>query len=674
MGKLNKVISLVTEFIKKQLNIGITDNSSRVEVKYIQKTNFYSYMVFLFFLFIMTRNFIENDTRLALTALVDLMIILSNYVIFRIFKKVKLYTFLFSLFISIQVVAVLIDGGYNGSGLIAVGIYILTFMNLLGLKWGTIFTSIVFLAELLIIKYCDRVTWIYNYKAEFGLLTIRHIASQMGVYIFSFYNLKSQRELYKELHEEKETRKQLFLNIVHDLKTPLTIIHNNVNRCEKEHKNSDSIGVLKSNIIKMEKNILNILNLEKLERGYPVALTESVSNLSRITEEACELYKSYVASGKIRILSKIDKDIYGSIDEISFIQILNNLVENAIKYSKDEGLVYISLFMLMDKACLTVKDTGIGISSQEQKKIFNSYYQSHKGYSSYYGLGIGLALTKEICEAYNGEISVESKLGEGSRFTVFLPEAQRSAESDRKEVLRNCYIPSINKNIPETTYDPELETIMIVEDDPAIHELLINGFKKSYNVISASNGVEGLKKLQGDVQVDLIITDIMMPEMDGRDFLLNLRSDESNKKIPVIFLTARAGKEDVVEFLSLGAIDYICKPFDFHELSTKVDSILSVCSHMHYSLVNSMNSRISQFFSDNKGSADTRGNNKSDFADYGISPKEGQIITELSKGLSHKEIAYNQGISVNTVKSHIQRIYKKCKVQNSTSLLKIFYY
>lgn len=674
MGNLNKVLPAVTEFIKKQLNIGITENSSRVEIKYIQKTNFYSYMVFLFFLFILGRNLIENDIGLALTALVDLIIILANYVIFRIFKKVKLYVFLFSLFISIQVVAVLIDGGYKGSGLIAVGIYILAFMNLLGLKWGTIFTSVVFVTELLILKYCDTIPWLFDYKAEFGLLTIRYIASQVGIYIFSFYNLKSERELYKELNDEKETRKQLFLNIVHDLKTPLTIIHNNVNRCEKEHEKSEPIGVLKSNIAKMEKNIHNILNIEKLERGYPIALTESVSDLSRITEDSCELYKSYASSGKLRIMSKIDKDVFGSIDETSYIQILNNLVENAIKYSKDEGLVYISLFRVVDRVCLTVKDTGIGISIQEQGKIFNSYYQSHKGYSSYYGLGIGLALTKEICEAYKGEISVESTLGEGSRFTVFLPAAEKPSEPGNSIRINNSYISSISETIPETEYNPELKTIMIVEDNPAIHELLINGFSKTYNVISASNGVEGLMQLQSAVPVDLIITDIMMPEMDGKDFLINLRNNENNKKIPVIFLTAKAGKEDVVEFLSLGAVDYVCKPFDFHELSTKVDSILSVYSHMQFSLVNSMNNCINEYFSDRKGAVKTKVNIKSEFSDFGISPKERQIITELSKGLSHKEIAYNQGISVNTVKSHIQRIYKKCKVQNSTSLLKIFYY
>lgn len=674
MNRLKEVISKLTEFIVKQLSIGITEKSNSVEIKYVQKTNFYSYMVFLFFLFILTRNLIENDYRLALTAFIDLLIIVSNYIAFRIFKKVKLYSILFSLFISIEVIAVLIDGGYNGSGLIAVGIYILTFMNLLGLKVGTIFTLTVFFAEIIIINYSDKVPWIYNYKAEFGLLNIRYIASQVGIYIFSFYNLKSQRELYKELNEEKDTRKQLFLNIVHDLKTPLTIIHNSVNRCENEHRDSSSIRSLKTNIIKMEKNILNILNIEKLERGYPVAHTESVTNLSRVTREACELYSGYSVSGKIRINSKVEDDLYASIDEISFIQILNNLVENAIKYSHSEGLIYISLFRMTDKISLTVKDTGIGIPENEQNKIFNSYYQSHKGYSSYYGLGIGLALAKEICEAYNGSITVESESGKGSRFTVLLPSAEISEKISITRNRSDLFIPPQNRKITELQYNPDLKTILLVEDNPEITDLIHNGFQNFYNIITASNGVEGLERVESCNNIDLIISDIMMPEMDGKEFVTKMHNHEENKKIPVIFLTAKAGKEEIVEYLSLGAVDYICKPFDVNELRTKVDSILSIYLKMQQSLASNLSERINQYFSIKNTPEKSQGITYEEISNYGISPKEELIIADLSKGLSHKEIAYSQGISVNTVKSHIQRIYKKCNVQNSTSLLKIFYY
>lgn len=667
---MDNISSYLKQFYFKQINAGVKEEESSLRCKTARKANFYNYITLLFYTFLIIINILDKNYFFVRIASIQFLVFLTNHICFRFHKRITLYTFLFVFFFT----ASTMSGLFHGAGLVILGLYILTVVNLLGLRIGTPLTFLMIVLEVLIHYFGKGFEWIYSYSSTNNLMFIRLVASHVGIYLFSYYHLKLQKESYNELKEEKESRKQLFLNIVHDLKTPLTIIHNSVDVCEKEFRNTPSISLLKSSILKMEKNILNILNIEKLERGFPIAEIDSVTNVSEVTWETYELYSKNVCPDNLSIVCDIDKEIFARIDEISYIQILNNLVDNALKYSKGEGTIYISLSKIMGKVCLSVKDEGIGISEDDAKRIFEPYYQGHQGYSSYYGLGIGLALVKEICEAFNGSITLASCLGEGSSFTVTLPVAEKPKEVTQTNIKREVVIPEIKKPLITSKNNPQNKTILIVENNLDIMDLLVKNLDSDYNVITASNGVEGLRRINDGSLIDLIITDIMMPEMDGKEFVKKLHNDKLNRKIPVIFLTAKAGSDEIIDYLSLGAVDYICKPFDVNELKIKVQSIFQVFEHMQDSIVADIEDSLQSFVLSNTKPVNTSEVKRFKFRDYNISPKEESIIKELSEGLSHKEIAYNQGISVNTVKSHIQRIYKKCKVQNSTSLLKLFFY
>lgn len=666
---MSRFSSALKQFYSRLINAGVCETDSNTVIRTIRKANFYNYITLFFYLLVASINFLEGLRLHARVGFIQFVIFLINHICFRYFKKVRIYVLFYTFFLT----ATVISGSFHGAGMVVVGLYILTVINLLGLRLGTPLSALVIITEVVVFYMGRNFEWIYSHSSNNSFMFFKLIASHVGIYLFSYYHYKVQNESYNELNEEKENRKQLFLNIVHDLKTPLTILHNSVNSCEKEFNNAPSITLLKSNILKMEKNILNILNIEKLERGFPIADKSSVLNISAITKEVYDLYSNNISSDSIYITSEIDDGIYAKIDEISYIQILNNLIDNAIKYSSGVGIIKITLTKRDQNVYLTIKDKGIGISDSDMQKIFTPYFQGHQGYSSYYGLGIGLALVKEICEAFGGRIGVESCPGEGSIFTVELPIAECREEFAGPSRKVDILIPELSNRLIPNNHDPKMKTILIVEDDQDIMDLLIKSFNNEYNILTAANGIEGLSLCHSDNVIDLILTDIMMPEMNGKEFIKKLHNSSSNRKIPIIFLTAKVGSNEIHDCLALGAVDYICKPFDVKKLRTKIESILTLVDNMQDSLVSNIEDSLTKFILSKTGTEKKNNPMKSNFADYNISPKEEIIINELADGLSHKEIAYNQGISINTVKSHIQRIYKKCNVQNSASLLKLFF-
>lgn len=671
---MNKYISKINNLIKSQFNYGSQFTEDTITQKQVVKANFFTVGFTCFLLFISSYNLYHGKLDLAVAGYADVAILIVNNLFFRLLKKINLYCFLLSIIFTAAICSAIFNGAYSGSGLIGVGIVIISVMNISGTKTGTALAVFIILFEIFIFLFNSRVPWIYNYPDFMDEMFIRFICAHIGVFSFTFISINKQNELFLKLKVEKEEKEHLFVNLVHDIKTPLTIIHNSIDKCLYENNNSESKELLKSNIVRMEKNILNILNIDRLEKGLFEMGKDTISNLSQLTLETCNMFNDYAESRGLKLNRKIKKELYVEIDRTSYMEILYNLLDNAIKYTEKGGSILVSLTLNKNKVVLEVTDSGIGIPDSEIEHIFKKYYQANKRLTNYYGLGIGLAFTKKICNAFNSRINCTSLIGEGTKFEVIFPRTE-STEAYKNETIKKLLIPRKPKEymLPEMTEN--LNTILIVEDNNDILNILINSFTDRYNLLIAKNGAEGLKKYQQyKNKIELIITDIMMPVMDGKEFIEKIRIFDENLTIPVIFLTAKSHTMDALDHLSLGAVDYINKPFSMDELVTKVDSIINLIDNRKNMMIKSIGNDLQDYITGNLRTHSKVTAKSEVLRSFSITKKEESIIQEICKGHSNKEIAANQKISLNTVKTHIYRIYKKCNVKNSTSLIKLFYH
>jgi DNA-binding response OmpR family regulator len=263
--------------------------------------------------------------------------------------------------------------------------------------------------------------------------------------------------------------------------------------------------------------------------------------------------------------------------------IFYNLISNAFNFTDSKGAIYVRLNVIDSIAEIRIKDSGIGIPSDRLPHIFDRFYQvDGSATRKHEGTGIGLALTKELIELHKGNISVNSKVDEGSEFIIQLPLGDFAIEKDEFTQLKteaSLLLNSINTGTEEK--NPELDSsgsenekiVLLVEDNPDVRNYIRELLETDYKVTEATDGEEGLSKAKDEIP-DLIITDVMMPEMDGFQFSKKIRSNEKTSHIPLILLTAKAGFDDKMEGLESGIDAYITKPFKAKELKVQIDNLL----------------------------------------------------------------------------------------------------
>lgn len=650
------LFKIVTNIIS--LGTDLTDDP--FTKKQINKSNYFTFGFSVYIIFITTINLFFKNYEIAIKGFIDLAILIINILIFKKFKNIKLYTTLLSGIFFIACCETLFSSAYKGSSLIGVGVIIITIMNILDITTGTIFAIGIILIEIFVYVFNTRITWLTAYPELINELFIRFIGAHIGIFSFTLHTLKRQNELYSQLKKEKEEKEHLFINIVHDIKTPLTIIHNTIENYTSGDQSTDK-ELLKDNILRMEKNIVNILNSKRLEDGSMKSSSSSIINVSQKCTEVYELYKEFAYSKNIYMSADIEQNIFIDIDETSFTEILTNLIDNSIKYNKPNGKITIKLEKNENNLLLKISDTGIGIPENDQEKIFNKYYQAHKRLGNYYGLGIGLSFVKKMCETYNGEIKLLDSSENGSTFAITFPLSYTTSSID-----------SIEKR------NDNKKTILIIEDNIDIQKLLLNSFKDQYNILLADDGEKGLLQYNKNKNISLIITDYMMPNVNGMEFISFIRKENKSLITPIIFLTAYTSKNIKEDILNLGAVDFLYKPFSVKELKYKVDSIINIFNNRNQTLLNSIGNNIKDYITNNI-TTDIQPELKENIIDrnlieeFSITKREEVIIGEIYKGLTNKEIAYNLKISINTVKTHLYRIYKKCNLNNSTALIKLFY-
>ncbi|RKD15106.1 hypothetical protein BCY91_06170 [Pelobium manganitolerans] len=481
----------------------------------------------------------------------------------------------------------------------------------------------------------------------------------------------------KDLEKINEQKTNNFVNLVHETKTPLTLIKNYLDEYISKYGTGEELDVIKGGVDKLTADVINLFDIERFTKGLDAYKNNQVSDFSGILQDSLPLFKHYCGKHKIECSTCIDENIFVKADPNAIYRIVNNIVENAIKFTDPDGEVVISLTGCDDEIVFSVVDTGIGIAEDLQKNIFEPYYQIGHKNTSLQGMGLGLPIVKKVVEGIGGTVLIESNPTKmrGTKVIITLPR-YKPTEMDKpvKEAnTLNKLNYSFNYNeVTDSDYDTKKRTILLVEDNVAMTNFLSNKLRISYNVFVAYNGSEALKKLFGmPVMPDLILSDVMMDKMDGYAFAKALLEQDKYSHIPIIFLTAKSTPTDRLKGLRLGAIDFISKPFSFEELSQKIETILDNIVKQQKAILNTSIAALKK----GKGQeADNMAQSSySQFEQnsklFQLTSREKEVARLIFKGKTYRDIAKELFISEKTVTKHIQNIFEKAEVSNKIELI-----
>lgn len=388
--------------------------------------------------------------------------------------------------------------------------------------------------------------------------------------------IEEQTEALKNLDKMKS---KFFANVSHELRTPLTLIlapiKELLSKNKLDDKSTKNLQIVEKNSRKLQEMVNEILDLSKLESSK-MAINNSNVHWLQFLKQIFASFESLANMKGIQYQFEYDgnEDIKVIIDKQKVETILNNLLSNAFKFTPKDGNIYIKAIVSNQNLVIEIIDNGRGIAKEDLPYIFDRYYQN-KNQVAEGGTGIGLALSKQLSTFLKGNLTVKSELGQSTSFKLQLPlviDSQNQVapisnsetEIDNYQNIDSLAIPLDKK---------ALNTILLVEDNEDLSFFMTSILSEFYNVIAAVNGKEALHKLSTSSNIDLIISDVMMPVMDGFQLLKQLKTSE-HRNIPVIMLTARASLRDKLNALRIGVDDYLTKPFIKEELLVRIDNLL----------------------------------------------------------------------------------------------------
>lgn len=381
-------------------------------------------------------------------------------------------------------------------------------------------------------------------------------------------------------HKEKlaESKSLFFANASHELRTPLTLILNPLDtllteQSLSEDKKKQLLSIARQGGVTLNNLISQILDLSKLDGGNmhlhlkPTAVHDLFGNWTAQFESL-----KHTNSLQYVIENRIPKDLIAILDREKCRQIVTNLISNAIKFTQKNGEVHVTVEYQENKLNLCVSDTGRGIDAADLPYIFDRYFQANsRDELAQGGMGIGLALCKDYVELMGGSIRVESELGKGSRFFVEFPLELTENNQEEEFIYEEEYVEDLPLVKTSNSRKPK---VLVVEDNYTLQRYLHLLLSEEYDVILAENGEVALQAVQKHENISLVISDLMMPVMDGYQLLDTLKSNEKTAGIPVIMLTARAEKDAKLKALTIGVDDYMTKPFSEEELKIRVSNLL----------------------------------------------------------------------------------------------------
>nr|MBP7472613.1 response regulator [Prevotella sp.] len=391
--------------------------------------------------------------------------------------------------------------------------------------------------------------------------------------------------LYKRHLKNKNAYQmaKVFTNITHELITPLTIITTAIDELKKKAPQFDNeYSLIQNNIQRLTNLLRQILEVRKSQSGE-LRLLVSRNNLSEFIVKECNNIRPMTVKKNIAFTVNCQNNIFAWYDSDKIDKILYNLLSNAVKYNKENGRVDVSLTQENKDAVIKISDNGIGISKQNMRHLYRRFFDGDYRKVNAMGTGIGLSLTKELVMLHHGQISCESKEGEGTIFTVRIPVNKLSY--DAKEVDNNSQSKTIDKvtienNIGEGIKSMSMSenkkefTVLLVEDNVDLLQMMERMLSKTYNVRTAKNGRSALYII-GKESLDLVVSDIMMPVMDGIELTKTIKSNKDYAQLPIILLTAKVSDEDKNEAYKVGADDYLFKPFKIDDLALRINNILN---------------------------------------------------------------------------------------------------
>ena len=402
----------------------------------------------------------------------------------------------------------------------------------------------------------------------------------------------------QQLHEVDKIKTKFFTNISHEFRTPLTLIlgpSKQLTVNSNEEKTKATADLIHRNAKKLNKLVDELLDIAKIETGE-MKLRASPFNLVALIKEIALSFYSLAERKKItfNLISEFD-EIIVYVDKEKLDKILNNVLSNAFKFTPENGKISVTIKTSKRDCEIAVTDSGTGIPQNELDKIFDRFYQVDGSHTrEYEGTGIGLSLTKELIELHKGQIKVESQEGKGSVFHLVFPLGKEHLkpeeifdlleEEKETEIISKAfeeYSEKINHSSDfQLSGELEIPTLLIVEDNSDVRNYINNILCNEYKIYEADDGEEGVQKSFNYIP-DLIITDVMMPKLDGFQLCNKLKSDFRTSHIPVIMLTAKATMKDKINGLGLGADDYIMKPFEAEELKARIKNLLEQRNRLH---------------------------------------------------------------------------------------------
>jgi signal transduction histidine kinase/DNA-binding NarL/FixJ family response regulator len=478
-------------------------------------------------------------------------------------------------------------------------------------------------------------------------------------------------ERTKELEIANEQRTNTFINLAHDIKTPLTLINNYLGDYVNENPPTDSLKVVQFNIEKLTRNVVNFFDSERIKKGVTVYNHDQIAEFSKILNDNIILFQKYGIKKAIEIVSSIEGDIFIKADPEALNRVINNVVENAIKYTNEGGLVSITLNAVEGKIYFSVKDTGIGIAPDLHEKVFDPYYQINSKKVNSQGMGLGLSITKKILDGLDGSIQINSNpnVQRGTEIVIQLSRyyfEKGELISEFKNTVK------IHEEIDQLIAKDEISnsdfpTLLIVEDNVQLLNFVSDKLKDSYNIYIALSGNQAIEKLKEIKHLDLIVSDVMMDNGNGFELYKYVAQQKRFRHIPFIFLTAKT--EDKIQGLSMGAIDYILKPFLIGELIHKIESVLNNLSEQRRAIIDTIHQSIVSKNEPEQQSHPIQNRFEENCIKFNLTPQEKKIIPMISKGQTNKEIAEALFISDKTVKKHVQNIFEKANATSKLELL-----
>ncbi|MFC2088158.1 two-component regulator propeller domain-containing protein [Calditrichota bacterium] len=435
----------------------------------------------------------------------------------------------------------------------------------------------------------------------------------IGLIVFGIWRIQTNRLKMKQqmemehfeaekLREVDKLKSRFFTNISHEFRTPLTLILSPIEQLiTKKFKGSieESYVIIRTNAKKLLRLVNQLLSLSKLEADQ-MKLQVSEQDIIPVFNRIINLFASLAERKQIDLDFSFPDSLIMYFDKEKIEIVLNNLFSNAFKYTPEDGIVKVEVTkesipfrfsrhysredtgIGKDMVQITISNTGSHIPPDQIDKIFDRFYQVESN-NHVEGTGIGLSLTKDLIELHHGKITVESKASEKTTFTILIPATKESYASfeitDLKEnKIKNEEISTEIEptELPISTYKTavkEMSKVLVVEDNKEVRNYLRKNLEEKYNITEASNGKVGIQKAEQDLP-DLIISDVMMPEMDGFEFCNKIKTEVITSHIPVILLTARATREDKLEGLKIGADEYLPKPFDLEELFIRIKNLI----------------------------------------------------------------------------------------------------